>query len=261
LFGTSVYQEPGETFDAAYTRRVQEFGALPVDRVYYPGLPSGWPGNAGYGGSTVAVSFKASPQQVLTGAYDATLSNWFQTAPRDRDIYWTYYHEPEDNMARGEFTSADYKAAWTRIAALAAQAQNPHLHSTLILMCYTLSPYSGRTFSDYYPGSSVIDVLGFDCYNQDWAKGEYISPATQFAPVLAASAQTGKPFAITEFASQLAAGDPTGTGRAAWLGASAAWLSANGALLVTYFDSPHSAEYRLLDTPSLLAWKAAIATS
>ncbi|MGZ4582516.1 MAG: hypothetical protein ACXVXG_17920, partial [Nocardioidaceae bacterium] len=125
LFGTSVYQNTGETFAQAYGRRISEFGTLPVDRVFYPGLPSGWPGNAGYGGTTVSVSFKASPQQVLTGAYDATLTNWFQAAPRDRDIYWTYYHEPEDNIEAGEFTAADYRAAWTRIAALADKAQNP----------------------------------------------------------------------------------------------------------------------------------------
>jgi cell division septation protein DedD len=261
LFGTSVYQNPGETFAQAYDRRVAEFGTLPVDRVYYPGLPSGWPGNAGFGGTTVSVSFKLMPQDVLTGAYDAALTSWFATAPRDRDTYWTYYHEPEDNIEAGQFTAADYRAAWTRIAALAAKAQNPHLHATLILMCYTLSAYSGRSFADYYPGPSVIDVLGFDCYNQDWANGTYIDPATQFAAVLAVSRATGKPFAVTEFGSQLAVGDPTGVGRAAWLKASAAYLAQQGAVLVTYFDSPVSHDYRLLDTPSLLAWKAVIATS
>ncbi len=56
-------------------------------------------------------------------------------------IYWSYYHEPEDNIADGEFTLADYKAAWAPVVSLANAAHNPDLHSTLILMGYDLSPY------------------------------------------------------------------------------------------------------------------------
>jgi hypothetical protein len=262
LFGSSVYQETGETFQAAYDRRVREFGSMPVDRVFYPGLPKPWPGNAGYGnGRAVFVSFKMDPQQVLTGAYDATLTSWFQTAPRTKDVYWTYYHEPEDNIEAGAFTAAQYRAAWQRISGLALRANNPRLHSTLILMCYTLTKYSGRTFSDYYAGDAYIDVLGWDCYNQLWAKGQYVDPATQFSGVLDESAATGKPFAITEFGSQIAVGDTTGSGRAAWLRASAAFLSSVGAVAVTYFDSPVSNEYRLLDTNSLTAWASVVASS
>jgi hypothetical protein len=256
-----VYQEPGETFEQAYQRRVNEFGSLPVDRVYYPGLPQPWPGIAGYGGTAVSVSFKAAPKDVLAGAYDAMLTSWFETAPRDRDVYWTYYHEPEDNIAAGEFTAADYRAAWQRISALENRAQNPRLHATLILMCYSLSAYSGRHFTDYYPGAASIDVLGWDCYNQGWGKGLYYSPASMFAAVLAESTATGKPYAVTEFGSQVVAGDTTGAGRAAWLRASGSYLAQQHALFVTYFDSPHSNDYRLLDIPSLQAWTAVIASS
>jgi len=226
---------------------------MPVDRVYYTGLPQPWPGIAGYGdGQAVVVSFKATPQQVNSGALDATLASWFETAPRDRDVYWSYYHEPEDNIEAGDFTAADYRAAWQRISTIAQKAQNPKLHATLILMCYTLTKYSGRSFADYYAGSAYIDVLGWDCYNQSWSKGVYIDPATQFAGVLAESAATGKPFAIT---------DTTGAGRAAWLKASAAYLSSQGALVVTYFDSPVDNEYRLLDSNSLNAWASVVASS
>ena len=118
-------------------------------------------------------------------------------------------------------------------------------------MCFTLSSPRGRSFTDYYPGSSVIDMVAFDCYNQIWAKGQYIAPATQFAAVLAVSQSIGKPFAITEFGSQLAAGDPSGVGRAAWLEESASYLPQQGAVFVTYFDSPVDNEYRLMDATSL----------
>jgi hypothetical protein len=110
-------------------------------------------------------------------------------------------------------------------------------------------------------GVNYIDVLGWDCYNQIWAKGQYIAPATQFAGVLAESKATGKPFAITEFGSQIAVGDTAGAGRAAWLKASATYLSKQGAVAVTYFDSPVSNEYRLLDSNSLNAWTSVVASS
>ena len=177
LFGTSIYNEPGETFQQAYDRRVKEFGSMPVDRVFYPGLPKAWPGNAGYGnGQAVFVSFKATPQQVLSGAYDALLDNWFATAPRDRDVYWSYYHEPEDNIEAGDFTAADYRAAWQRVSAISHRTQNPRLHSTLILMCYTLSQSSGRSFADYYAGASYIDVLGLGLLQPDLGQGSVHRP-------------------------------------------------------------------------------------
>lgn len=261
LFGSSIHQNPGESFTAAYQRRVAEFGALPVDRVYYSGLPKAWPGNAGYGSGAVVVSFKASPQQVLTGAYDATLANWFATAPTTKAIYWTYFHEPENDVERGAFTPAQFTAAYQRISALADRAHKPNLHATLILMCYTLSPYSHRSFASYYPGSAAVDVLGWDCYNQSWKKGAYADAASMFANVLSTSASTGKPFGVAEFGSQLIAGDSSGAGRAAWLKASGSYLAAHHAAFVTYFDSPVSNDYRLRDAASIAAWRSVVALS
>lgn len=96
--------------------------------------------------------------------------------PRDRDVYWVYYHEPEDNIAAGEFTAADYRAAWRRLRSLADKAGNPRLHATLVLMGWSLDPLSKRDWRDYYPGRDVIQVLGWDVYNLGWKKGRYDSP-------------------------------------------------------------------------------------
>ena len=259
LFGSSIYQNPGETFAAAYRRRVRLYGQLGVDRVFYPALPPAWPGNAGYSGGPVIVSFNADPRRVLSGAYDATLRSWFDSAPRGRGIWWSYYHEPEDPIARGHFTAAQYRDAWRHIAALATSAANPDLHATLILMCYTLAPASGRRFSDYYPGPAVIDTLGFDCYNTGLSAGAYVNPGTEFSAVLKLSTALGKPFGIAELGSQLVPGD-RGAGRASWLRASAAFLDAHRARWVSYFDSPVDGEYRLLDTASQSAWRTVVTT-
>ena len=102
LFGSSIYQESGESFAAGLPASRVDVRRLGVDRVFYPGLPKAWPGTAGYSGGPVVVSFKVSPQTVLTGAYDATLKSWFATAPRDRQIWWSYYHEPEDQIEAGD---------------------------------------------------------------------------------------------------------------------------------------------------------------
>ena len=87
------------------------------------------------------VSFKALPTTILSGADDTALSHFFNTAPTGSPIYYSYYHEPEDNIAAGQFTLADYKAAWARVVAIADAAHNPDLHSTLILM--ELGPRGG----------------------------------------------------------------------------------------------------------------------
>ncbi len=152
---------------------------------------------------------------VAAGKHDAYLKNWFQTAPRDQDVYWTFYHEPEDNVAGGEFVAADYRAAWTRLRQLANAANNPRLHATLILMDWTLNPLSGRKWKDFYAGKNVIQVLGWDAYNTKAKKGEYQPVEEIFGPVVAASKAEGLPFAIAETGSHLVAGDK-GAGRAAW---------------------------------------------
>lgn len=259
LFGTSIYRSPGQTFAAAYRRQVAAFGPLGVDRVFYPGLPSPWPGAAGYSGGPVIVSFKVDPRQVLTGAYDAVLTSWFATAPRGRAIWWAYFHEPEDQIAGGAFTAAQYRAAWQRIADLARSVGNSDLHATLILMCYTLDPASGRSFADYYPGSAFIDTLGFDCYNSAASSGAYLDPAAEFGAAVSVSLSLGKPYGIAEFGSVLAAGD-SGAGRAAWLMAAGGYLDAHHARWAAYFDSPVNGEYQLLDAGSVAAWRSVVTT-
>ena len=138
LLGSSVLSP------ANLTRTTAQFGHMPIVRVYFPGLPGryAWTSIAGVNKSAVIVSFKARPAAILSGADDARLRQFFATAPRGRPIYYSYFHEPEDNIARGQFTAAAYRAAWKHIAALADAAGNPYLHATLILMSYDLVPGS-----------------------------------------------------------------------------------------------------------------------
>ncbi|MCX6467512.1 MAG: DNRLRE domain-containing protein [Pseudonocardiales bacterium] len=255
LCGASFQVEGGETYQQALVRTDERFGGLDMVRVFYPGAPGAWPGRLDAGTRPLVVSFKYDPREVVAGRHDAALRDWFATAPRDQEIYWTYYHEPEDNIAAGEFSAQDYRSAWTRIRSLADRASNPRLHATLILMSWSLDPRSGRDWEDYYPGRDVIQVLGWDNYNLAAAEGGYQDPVAMFERTLAISEAEGLPFGVAETGSHLAAGDD-GERRAAWLRALTRHLTASGALWVAYFDLDWpTGDYRLRDAPSVQAWR------
>lgn len=256
LPGASIHLREGEDFSAALARSDRTYGPLRMVRVFYPGLPPAWPGSrADVADRTVVVSFKAPPGEVAAGQHDERLASWFAAVPRDRDVYWSYFHEPEDDIARGAYTAAQYRAAWRRLAALADRAGNARLRSTLILMCWTLNPKSGRSFADYWPGGDAIDVLGWDCYNSGGKYGRYTAPQQVFAPLIKKSRALGKPWGIAETGSVRIPGD-SGTGRAAWLRAASRYLDAQRPLWVAYYDyQVPDGDFRLTDAPSQQAWR------
>ena len=262
-FGANIWPKTGESYADAFARAEATYGPLEVVRVFFSGLPAPWPGRAALGSGAINVSFKALPTDILAGKHDAALKGWFATAPRDRDVYWTFYHEPEDNIARGEFTAADFRAAFRRLDQLADAAGNPRLKATPVLMHWSLEPASGRNWRDYYPGSDVADVLGWDVYNLSAKSGGHDSPARMFDKLVATSASVGKPYAVSEFGSLLVTGDD-GTRRAQWLRDSVTYLRANNAVFVAYFDAivpSNGADFRLHDAPSQAAWRWAVSGS
>jgi hypothetical protein len=218
-----------ETYAEAFARdRVQL--APEIVRYYIPGTGGPrWPSTTG--SMPLAMSFRLLPADVLSGARDAQLTAFFAATPRL--TYWSYWHEPEDDIARGTFTAAQYRAAWAHIAGIARASGKP-LRATLILMGYTAQAYSHRTWTDYYPGSSVIDVLAWDAYA--WTGND--TPESVYGPVRAASARAGKPWAVAETGvSSVAIPDPAR--RQALLTAMSRYLATAqpAPTFVTYFDS------------------------
>jgi len=255
LFGSSVTSS-----DLAET--TTQFGTLPIVRVYYPGLPAAnaWDGGlAGANHSAVIVSFKALPTDILSGADDAALAHFFDTAPAGHPIYYSYYHEPEDNIADGQFTLADYKAAWARVVALADTARNPDLHSTLILMSWDLVKASGRDWKSYLPGGGIISTLGWDAYPVGSATNvspQPTPPADFMGPCITASDSVGLPYGFPEF------GLSTATGRAAWMTEVGNYLMSSGALFASVFNgSPQYPTLQLTDRASRDVWKGFVAKS
>ena len=256
LIGASVQNSGNLTLETS------EFGHMPVVRVYYPGLPGAdaWTsGLAAANKSAVVVSFKALPQTILSGADDTVLSHFFNNAPKGLPIYYSYYHEPEDNIAAGQFTLADYKAAWARVVAIANAARNPDLHSTLILMEWDLQANSGRDWKSYLPGGGIISTLGWDAYPAGSVgdKDPKLTPPADFmGPAIAASKSVGLPFGFAEF------GLATPVGRPGWLTEVGNYLMSSGAVFGTLFNTSTAVpSMHLTDDASIAAWRTFVAAS
>jgi hypothetical protein len=258
LCGASFFWEGTESWPQALAREDSLFGGLDSVRFFHSGRPPAWPGPLDAGPRAFIVSFKGHPRDyVAGGASEEHMRQWFASAPRDRDIYWVYYHEPEQEIRDGQFTAAEYRAALKHLAELAGAAGNPRLFATEILMQWTVDPRSGRNWRDYYPGDGVLDVLGWDIYNDDAvaAKGQYTSPATLLEGIFAANDSVRLPTGIGELGSHIAAGDD-GTRRAVWLQEMVNRLEAYGTLWVEYFDVAWtSGDYRLRDPDSASVWR------
>ena len=143
--------------------RVSSYLGTPdVYRMFYPGLPeANFVGSKADFGPPVVVSFKANPADVIAGKDDAYLSSWFASIPTTRKVWWSYWHEPEDDIERGAFTAADYRAAWKHILALA-----PHRDTLLpvvILMNYS-NYKTSRNIADYVPNDPNLHGLFWDSY-------------------------------------------------------------------------------------------------
>jgi hypothetical protein len=249
LFGTSV----DKPFDQSLREQDAKYGRLRVLRIFYDGPPDPWATMpATHAGRPLAVSFKENPTTILSGHRDAFYRSWFADAPTDRDIWWVYWHEPEDEIHNGHFTAAHYRDAFTHLDTLAnpTQTHNPRLHTTQVLMDYTLDAASGRNWRDYYPGPQVIDVQAWDMYN--WINdGTYqtIDDHQKHRPSLAVTTAEGNQFAIAEVGARQVEGRPQ------WLRELAHWARDHGAVFVTYFDRGGVA---LTDPASQQAWREAV---
>ncbi|MEV4620837.1 hypothetical protein AB0J74_19275 [Asanoa sp. NPDC049573] len=258
LIGASVHQPAGQSFSQALAAADSRYGGLPILRVFYPGAPAAWSdAKLNTPGRATVVSFKYDADAVLAGTADAYLRSWFANAPKDRDVFWCFYHEPEDDIRNGAFTAAAYRAAWQRIAGLADQAGNSRLFATTILMDWTLDAQSGRNWRDYYPGSAFVDVMAWDVYNFDVVNSETMTAHNARRPALEVARSQGKAYAVAEL------GVDDHANRPAMLREIARWMrNTADARFVTYFDAPGWPQYDLVgDAASSQAWRDAVTGS
>jgi hypothetical protein len=242
------------------------FGTVPVVRTWdtHGELRSSWPEQTrGVKRKTaMVISFRYSPQQVLSGQWDSQIRGFFKNAPKKRLIFWNFFHEPETPVMSHEFTPTQFRRAWRHVAGIAAEFCRPNLIPTLVLMGWTADPRSGessnggwQSWRSFYPGKRYVSVVAWDPYNfATVVPREYRAPRDLYRASVRASRSVHKRWGIAETGSALVGSD-SGTKRAHWLHRVARYSRHHDAAFVTYFSSPGRVnDFRLTDAPSRRAW-------
>jgi hypothetical protein len=271
LFGASA--RSGAVLEDADAR----FGPLDIIRIFVPtGRPPAWNTSdprlpANNGNRPVYISFKfaesaaEAARQVLSGEHDAYMSNWFATAPSNVDVYWGFYHEPEENFNTTTLQE-QYRAAYQHLDRLAnsAQAANPRLHTAWTLMSYSHEIKMDGTFrrnvENWYPGTDVVDVQAWDNYDYfSDATCEYgpISEYEQRRPVRQFALSKGDRYAIAEIGAPVVTcpnGASSLTGRPQWLRDVGQWYRGKAEFVSYWLGDPATQTFYLDDAPSAAAW-------
>ncbi|WP_068256495.1 hypothetical protein [Janibacter corallicola] len=263
LFGANASTQ-GQTLAEGIATIDRLFGPVSVVRHFSPGLPFAWNSRKAelLDGRTLVVSFKVNPKRITSGSLDSFFRKWFATAPEDQTIYWSYFHEPEDNIRAGEFTAAQYRAAWRHLDRLADKQHKPNMSSTLILTEWTMDPLAKRDYHAFDAGHDVVDAIAFDAYNGVWdpQRDYYERPRVLLGNIVRAMERDGRPWGIAEIGSRVVPGDD-GTGRAKWLTDIGRYARSHDALFVTYFHTSARSDWRLKDSHSRAAWRTLVSES
>lgn len=263
IWGSSFGIMPGETHANSYTRVKAAFGKYQVARIYCSGDPV-WPAYIPVE-TVVQISFKMNAKEVLNGSKDAVLTGFFNSLAVTSKIYWTYFHEPEDDIRDGAFTAEEFRNAFDYIITLQKKLNKPNLVPSLCLMSYSLDPASKRNWKDYLPAK--VELISWDGYYRD-NMGDDVSKV--FGDVREVMKTVGLPWAVAEtgvnkMKKSGQVNEPIATEtRKKLLTALAKDISSVSPLpvFVEYFDSSpsHDAAYsnwRISDDPAMVAaWNA-----
>ncbi len=99
-------------------------------------------------------------------------------------------------------------------------------------------------------------MLAWDCYNAGQPRA-LTPPGRIFHHAVAVSHAAGKPFGVAEWGSRAITGDD-GTARAAWITASAKYLTGAGAQFALYYDAvdpQNGHDFRLPDPHAHAGWR------
>lgn len=262
IWGSSFGAMQGETQANAYTRVKKAFGSQQIVRIFCSADPV-WPTYIPV--ETVAqISFKMDAKDVLGGSKDAVLINFFNGLATTATIYWTYFHEPEDEIRDGAFTAEEYRNAFDYIIDLQKKLNKSNLVPTLCLMTYSLDPASKRNWRDYLPAK--VELISWDGYYRD-TMGDNVSKI--FGPTRELMKTLGLPWAVAETGvNKMKNSGQVNEAmdkekRKKLLTALAKDLSTTEPLplFIEYFDSspPHDAAFsnwRISDDPDMItAWK------
>jgi hypothetical protein len=238
-----------------------------------------WQQTAAYkmhGNAQEDYSFNLPPAQVASGADNAILKKFIATTPKN--IILTNYHEPEQEIAAGQFSAAQFRAAIVQLSKL-VRAQNRidggTRRTSVIVMYDTISGFKGRNPMDYWPGATIhgnnwAELISFDTYALPHAtdtpgvpKGytdgiKWQTPQELLDPLIAFAKKINSPWMMSELGYLDDVSNPMHKADA--ITDTVNYARLNGAVAVEYWDSAgRRADWRLRNGPnSAAAWKAIV---
>ncbi len=252
-----------------------DFPGLASCRVFGPpgsGIPS-WTRNTAMAALrkahvTAWVSFK---DWTADDTATAAITAWLDAMPADvAEVWLTYHHEPE-----GDLASYEYRRRWNVLAKVVRAHRNAG--RVRLVPIHTLYPSRFKIGDKYNTdwtkwigawqqwvpldgkGRYVGDFMGWDCYQRVDATG-YEDPDTFLRVPVGAAYITGVPLAVPELGALRTPTDIGGDGRAAWIDACLNHLRLHQAVAVNWWHGTGTGghDYRLSDTASRAAWRAAV---
>lgn len=272
LFGG--YTSDPSWYDAA-------IGPVQIYRSYDRGFSwATWqetPAYRAHGDAPEDYSFNLPPVALAAGAYDAELATFIASTPKD--IILTDYHEPEQEVDKGLFTPAQFRAAIAHLAVLVHArnaADGGHRRVSVILMSDTVLGFKGRDAMRLWPGRdpatgrNYADLISFDTYELPHATGTPGVPAgftdglgwepaqALLDPSIAFAQRVGSPWMVSEFG--LLEDVFHSDRRAQEITDFVNYARLHGAVAVEYWDAiGPRADWRLRNgASSVAAWRALV---
>lgn len=101
-----------------------------------------------------------------SGALDDRWTAFVTSVPAKHRLWATTWHEPEDDIAAGHYSLADWTAGIIRAANLTKSFGRGRVHFGVCLMDWTFNPKSGRNPEDYRAACEAVDFVAVDAYGQ-----------------------------------------------------------------------------------------------
>ena len=202
-------------------------------------------------------SFNVPPAAVVAGNWDARIGTFVASTPRNTIL--SLWHEPEQEIERGLYTAAQFRAMMVRFKRL-VDAQNARDGGrrlvSVVLMVSTFTGFKGRDPNTYWPGSAGADLIAVDAYgspsgtNTDRYPAGYTdgrrwrTAATLLTPVHTFAVNKNTRWGVSEFGYLIDVNNPAH--KAHTITDGVAYARSHGAVMFEYYDSFGSrADWRL----------------
>lgn len=186
----------------------------------------------------IILSMKDTPTHSLL---DPVVNN----VPAGITLVLIFHHEPDQGVASGDPSPAQYKADWAAGAAIVNGL--PASKRQFVKMCEDFTEYAQthgkEAWSDFWTG--LADYCAVDVYTDALSTTAYPAAAAMFALLLAVSKATGKPALVPEYGAKRIASDTDGSGCAAMIASHIAYAQQHGIVaLIWWSSSPFALDAR-----------------